>query len=140
MVSNGGNLALVGYHGTTSESAENIIMYGILDEFYGMNMGQGHLGRGFYTTSSKAATMLYARDAVEYYDGPDRVTPVVLSIYARNVAGMKGLQVPTATGARDVLASWITDYDYLTKQMTGFGGEWEIKFNPRTYPNLKARR
>jgi hypothetical protein len=129
----------VGFHGTTSESAANIKKFRILDEFYRSNMGPGgHLGEGSYTTTSASAARQYANDTVDRYDGPDPVRPVVLRIFARGANSMKGLLVPNNTSFADVLDSWITGYDFLTKQMTGFSGDWEIKFNPGAYENLRG--
>jgi hypothetical protein len=123
----------IGFHGTSTVHVPSLLIG--INPLFGLNTGgRGQLGPGFYTTPDIQAAVQFAQDAVNVSGG----SIAVLRIYARNFAQLRGTYVEDTWWGR-VPAAWITDFDFLYSEISGYESATQIKFNPRAYPYLKAR-
>ena len=132
----------VGYHGTSSWDAANLVGTGnvMLVPASATNFGNGQLGPGFYTSPSPEAAALFAANRVgeRIARGLDGGVPTVLSVYGRGNA----LTAPTIVDPQDYwgigLTSPYMNYPVLTAPISGYEYWSQLKYNPVTFPNLKV--
>jgi len=136
---------LVGYHGTTSEHIDSLLM-GINPPTPGVNYGGwSQLGPGFYTTNDLTMAKTFADNAYfnPLFKGIDITDlvgePVIVQVFAKNFEELSKITVPRKHWGTNFKPSLYTQYDYLTAPIKGYDKIQQIKFNPTAYRDLQIR-
>jgi hypothetical protein len=119
----------VGMHGTSTENMSSILT-GI-----DPTLGAGQLGPGFYTTPQLPYAELNAFRAVDKFGGKAVILGVQAKGFTTGENPMKGLYVPVGA---TITPAMLANYDYLYGPVESFPGMFQVKFNARAAPRIRA--